>query len=397
MSTGSADAPRLQRRIPAVFMRGGTSKGVFFHARDLPTDREARDRVFLAVLGSPDPYRRQLDGMGGGVSSLSKAVIIGPPSRDDADLDYTFAQVAVDQARVDYGGTCGNLASAVGPFAYDEGLVVGGDGEIAVRIHATNTGKIILARFAVRGGAAVVEGDCEIAGVAGGGAPVRLEFLDPGGSRTGALLPTGSPADMLDLGRLGQVQASLVDAANPCVFVHASAIGLSGRELPSDLDANGPASAMLERIRAEAGVRMGFGASAEAVSADSQASPKVAIVAAPSDAPLLDGGRTPAAAMDIAVRMISMGNAHKAVPLTGALCLAVAARIPGSVVSALVAEDAARRDALRVGTASGVLPVAAEVTVENGRLEARHAAVYRTARRLMEGAVLVPERAFGRE
>jgi 2-methylaconitate cis-trans-isomerase PrpF len=380
-----------------MFMRGGTSKGVFFHARDLPDDPAARDRIFLAVLGSPDPYKRQLDGMGGGISSLSKAVIIGPPSRDDADVDYTFAQVAVGEGHIDYGGTCGNLASAVGPFAYDEGLVAGGDGEIAVRIHATNTGKIIVARFQVKSGEAVTEGDLEIAGIAGGGAPVRLEFLDPGGSRTGALLPTGSASDELDLGPYGKVEASLVDAANPCVFVLARDIGLAGNELPAALDANAQASAMLEAIRAAAGVRMGFGANADQVSARSQASPKVAIVAAPSDARLLDGATTPAADMDIQVRMISMGNAHKAVPLTGALCLAVAARIPGSVVNAIVAREAAARDVLRVGTASGVLPVAASVIAAKDRFEARHAAVYRTARRLMEGNVLVPERAFSRE
>ncbi|MDB5670285.1 MAG: hypothetical protein JWO25_1244, partial [Alphaproteobacteria bacterium] len=363
---------------------------------DLPEDQRARDLIFQAVLGSPDPYGRQLDGMGGGISSLSKAVIIGRPSRHDADLDYTFAQVAVGEAHVDYGGTCGNLASAVGPFAYDQGLIEGGDGEMAVRIHATNTGKIILARFAVRGGEAVTEGDLEIAGVAGSGAPVRLEFLDPGGSRTGFLLPTGAATDTLDLGRHGKLRASLVDAANPCVFVLAGDIGLTGNELPAELDSDARASAILEAIRAEAGVLMGFGKDAAEVSAHSQASPKVAIVATPCDARLLDGTNSPATDMDIAVRMISMGSAHKAVPLTGALCLAVAARIPGSVVGEVVAPDAAARDRLRVGTASGVLPVAASVIAGKDGLEAEHAAVYRTARRLMEGNVLVPERAFRR-
>jgi len=385
-----------QARIPAVFMRGGTSKGVFFHARDLPADRAARDRIFLAVLGSPDRYGRQLNGMGGGVSSLSKAVIIAASERADADIDYTFAQVAVGEALVDYGGTCGNLASAVGPFALDEGLVTGTDGDVTVRIHATNTGKIIVARFSAKDGEAVVEGDLALPGIDGTGAPVELQFLDPGGAGTGRLLPTGLVTETLDLGAFGTVAASLVDAANPCVFVAAKDIGLTGAELPTAIDADGAAMAKLEAVRAAAGVRMGFGASPEEITRNSPASPKVAIVAGSCAADLLDRSRVGPEAMDVTVRMLSMGVAHKAVPLTGALCLAVAARIPGTVVNDAIAKAALAAKALRIGTPSGVFPVDAEVAVTDGDYRALGASVFRTARRLMEGAVLVPSSALGR-
>src|SRR3954471_9758962 len=192
-----------QRFIPAAFIRGGSSKGVFFHAKDLPTDRAAIDPILLGVLGSPDPYGRQLDGMGGGISSLSKGVIIGPPTRPDADVDYTFAQVAVDRPVVDWKGNCGNLSSAVGPFAVDEGLVRVEDGEALVRIHQVNTRKLIHARFPVREGRAEVRGDFAIAGVAGASARIRLDFLAPGGTQTGALLPTGKAADVLEIDGFG--------------------------------------------------------------------------------------------------------------------------------------------------------------------------------------------------
>jgi 2-methylaconitate isomerase len=375
-----------QRAIPAVFMRGGTSKGVFFHARDLPDDPAERDRLFLAVIGSPDPYGRQLDGMGGGVSSLSKVVVIGRPTRPDADVDYTFCQVAVRQALVDHGSTCGNLAAAVGPFALDEGLVRGRESHADIRIHAVNTGKIIRARFSVVQGHAAVTGDLVLPGVAGTGAPVHLEFLDPGGASTGRLLPTGAPVDIFEVPGLGAVPVSLVDAATACVFVPAAALGLVGTELPSELEADSAAMAMLETIRCIAGVKMGLAASVDALGKVSPGSPKVAIVARPAPARLLDGTVAPAAAMDISVRMLSMGQAHRAVPLTGALCLAVAARIDSSVVAEATAAGVT---AVRVGTPSGTFPVTADVR-RKGDWTASSAGVYRTARRLMDGRVLIP-------
>src|SRR5690606_22923655 len=226
-----------QRAFPAVFMRGGSSKGVFFHARDLPRDRAALDPILLAVLGSPDPYGRQLDGMGGGISSLSKAVIVGPPTRPDCDVDYTFAQVSVDRPVVDWAGNCGNLSSAVGPFAVDEGLVPAGDGEALVRIHQVNTRKVIHARFPVAGGRAVATGGFAIAGVSGTGARIRLDFLDPGGAATGRLLPTGNAVDVLDVPGFGSVAVTMIDAANPVALVAAADLGLSGTELPDAIEA----------------------------------------------------------------------------------------------------------------------------------------------------------------
>src|SRR6516225_7218219 len=216
--------PMPQKKLPAVFMRGGTSKAVIFHARDLPAAREEWEPIFLSVIGSPDPNMRQLDGMGGGVSSLSKVCVIGPPTHPDADVDYTFAQVLIDKARVDYNGNCGNMSSAIGPFAVDEGLVARPtEGQAVVRIHNTNTRKIIIARFPMDGGEAAVAGDMALDGVAGTGAAIRLEFMDPGGAKTGKLLPTGRATDTLQVPGVGWVTASMIDAANPCVFVAADA------------------------------------------------------------------------------------------------------------------------------------------------------------------------------
>ncbi len=364
-------------------MRGGTSKGVFFHGRDLPADKPSRDALFLSVLGSPDPYGRQLDGLGGGVSSLSKVAVIDPPSRPDADVDYTFGQVSVGEALVDYGGTCGNLASAVGPFAVDEGLVRATGDEAMVRIHAVNTGRIITARFRMANGCAAVAGDLEIPGVAGTGAAIQLTFLEPGGA---SLLPTGSVIDAFQVPGFGLVRASLVDAANACVFVAADDLGLTGAEPPGTLDANGPVMAALEWLRAQAGVRMGRGATPEVVTRQSPGNPKVALVGPPAASRLLNGQDVPESAMDVSLRMLSMGIAHKAAPLTGALCLAVAARIGGTVVAQAARGGVGR---VRVGTPSGVVPVDADVEWGDG-WRARSASVYRTARRLMDGKVMVP-------
>src|SRR5882672_11092633 len=223
-----------QKKLPAVFMRGGTSKAIIFHARDLPKSRAEWDAIFLSAIGSPDPSMRQLDGMGGGVSSLSKVCVIGPPTHPQADVDYTFAQVLIDKARVDYNSNCGNMSSAIGPFAVDEGLVAKPrGGEAVVRIHNTNTNKIIVSRFGMDGEEAAVSGDMALDGVAGTGAAIRLEFMEPGGAKTGKLLPTGKPADMLEVEGLGRVAASMIDAANPCVLVPAEAIGTTATELPT--------------------------------------------------------------------------------------------------------------------------------------------------------------------
>lgn len=374
-----------QAFIPAIFMRGGSSKGVFFHARDLPADRAARDAIFLSVLGSPDPYGRQLDGMGGGISSLSKAVIIGPPTHPDADVDYLFAQVAVDKPIVDWSSNCGNLSSAVGPFAVDEGVVRVADGEALVRIHQVNTKRIIHARFPVRGGKAVTAGDFTMAGVAGSGARIRLDFLAPGGGAAGRLLPTGNARDMLHHEGRAYV-ASLIDAANACIFLDARELGLTGTESPDVIEADPARMALLDALRRKAGVMMGLAATPDAVGL---ALPKIAVVAPPAPYRALDGASLCAESHDIAVRMISMERAHRAVPLTGAMCLGVANRIKGTLPHEL-AGPPARADETRVANPSGVLSVGAEVREGAAGWHAESAVVYRSARRLMQGAVAVP-------
>ena len=372
-----------QAWIPASFWRGGTSKGVFFHARDLPTSRAEIDPIVLAVLGTPDPYGRQLNGMGGGISSLSKAVIIGPSTHPDADVDYTFIQVAVDRPMTDWSGNCGNLSSVVGPYAIDEGLVKVEDGETTVRFHQTNTKKIIHARFRVENGRAVVAGDMDIPGVAGTAAPVRLDFVNPGGATTGKLLPTGNVLDTIMIEGHGAFVASMVDASHPTVFVRASDFGLTGIESPDAIEADGRLMALLDVVRRRAGVIMGLGDTPESVEL---MSPRIAMVAAPQaftaiDKSLFDDRH------DIATRMISMEKPHRAVPLASALCLAVACRIEGTLPN-LLARKSDPGAPIRVGNPSGVLAFGADVRHDGGWI-ADSAGVYRTARCLMKGAVSV--------
>ncbi len=378
--------PRI--RIPAVFIRGGSSKGVFFHAADLPEDRRQRDHVFLNVLGSPDRYQRQLNGMGGGVSSVSKAVMISRSERDDADVDYTFAQISVDRPEVDYSATCGNLSAAVGPFSVDEGLVEARDGETMVRVFNTNTQKIYHVRFQVRDGLTVEEGDFEIPGVAGTGARVTLDFVEPGGAATGSLLPTGNVRDRLEIDEVGAVEVSLVDATGAVVYVAASDVGCTGTEHPDVLDTDAALLARLDAIRRAGAVAMGLVARPQDAPL---AAPRVAIVAPPAPFEAIDGTRHDAGSHDLTLRIISMERFHKVVTLSGAMCTAVAAQIEGTIPHALARKGA---NPLRIGNPSGVLPVSGDV--EKTGDHAWHAirtTVYRTQRRLMEGSVLVPEEA----
>ncbi len=362
------------RRIPAVYMRGGTSRCLVFHEKDLPHPGPPLDRILLGALGSPDPYGRQLNGMGGGISSLSKACIIAPSTHPDAQVDYTFAQVEVKNAIVDYKGNCGNCSSAVGPFAIDEGLVEVTGSLTKVRVHNTNTKKIIVAHVPVKDGEAAVDGDFELAGVAGRGARIALDFLDPGGAGTGRLLPTGKTREVID-----GIEASLVDVTNAMVFVRAKDLGIAGTESPMAIDADAALSARLERIRVEAGARMGITGSA--------AAPKIALVAAPTPFTALDGVAYEPDGVDVIGRVMSMGNCHRAFALTAAMCLGVAARVEGTVVHELTA---GRTGDVKLGHPSGVLPIAATVKTKDGAPWAEKVTVYRTARRLMEGFVRVP-------
>jgi len=377
-----------QLRIPAVFMRGGTSNAVVFNARDLPADRAQWDEIFLAAIGSPDPYGRQLDGMGGGVSSLSKVCVISPSTRPDADIDYTFAQVQVKEAKVDYGANCGNMSSAMGPFAVDEGLVKASGKEALVRVHNTNTRKIIWARFPLDDGVSAVDGELAIPGVAGTGAPVKLEFREPGGATTGKLLPTGNVADMLEVPGHGKARVSMVDAANACVFVRATDLGISGTELPEDIDANPELLEKLEAIRVAASVAMGVTKTPEEA-ARRKSVPFVGFVSGPQDAKTLTGEALNAADVDLTGRMMSNGQPHRALPLTCTLCMAVAARLEGSVVHEATRPTGNPESEIRIAMPSGVLTVAATVRKLEGQWHAEQGAFYRTQRRMFEGSVLV--------
>lgn len=377
-----------QKKFPAVFMRGGTSNAVVFNQKDLPQDRALWDEIFLAAIGSPDPNGRQLDGMGGGVSSLSKVCVVGPSTRADADIDYTFAQVQVKEAKVDYGANCGNMSSAMGPFAVDEGLVKVSGQEALVRIHNTNTRKVIHALFSMDEGLAAVDGDLAIPGVSGTGSPVKLEFRDPGGATTGKLLPSGKVVDVLDVPGLGKIRASLVDAANATVWINAKDIGLTGTELPEQLDADAAVMQKLSAIRIAGSVAMGIAANAEEA-AKKKSIPFIGFVSPVQDAKLLSGETISANDIDLTGRVISNGQTHRALPLTVSLCMAVAARIEGSVVHEVLRKGGDAEAPIRIGMPSGILTVAATVQQKDGAWQAEQGAFYRTQRRMFEGQVLL--------
>ena len=372
---------------PAVFMRGGTSRAVMFHARDLP-DRDEWDPIFLAAMGSPDPNGRQLNGMGGGISSLSKVCILAPSDRADADIDYTFAQVQIREPRVDYRSNCGNMSSAVGPFAVDEGIVRPNGDTAVVRIFNTNTRKIIRSTFPLDDGRAATDGDLAIPGVAGTGAPVRLDFLAPGGATTGKLLPTGRPTDRLDVPGIGPIDVSMIDAANACVFVRARDLGIKGSELPEELDHNPALLDRLQSIRRLASIAMGI-ARDDTEARTVAAVPIIGFVAPPMDAPTLSGDPIALGQVDLTARFLSNGQPHRALPLTASLCTAVAANIAGTLVAEALAPGAGAQ--VRIGMPSGILTAGAEVGQDgSGQWVAHSGAFYRTARRLFDGRIYVP-------
>lgn len=377
--------------IPAIWMRGGTSKGLFFRAQDLPADAAQRDAILLRALGSPDPYGKQIDGLGGATSSTSKAVIVGPSERLDSDVDYRFAHVSIGSPVIDHSGNCGNLTAAVGPFAIAAGLVEAVEGVTEVRIWQANIGKRILARVPVRDGLPVEEGDLQVDGIPWPGAAIELSFLDPGGSAEAPLLPTGRTRDRLEIPGVGALELSLINAGNPTVFVRASDLGLSGRELPAEIDADPDGLARFERIRAHAAVAMGLGDSPEAVSRDRPATPKLAFVAPAADYRASSGVSIRRQDVDLLARILSMGRLHHAFTGTGAVALAVAAAMPGTLVNDMVpwaGRCGERRT--RIGHPAGLLEVGAEVVSDGDGWLARRVIMRRTARRLMVGQVLVP-------
>lgn len=372
-----------QSWIPARFYRGGSSKGVFFNASDLPSDRAEIEPILLNVLGSPDPNSRQLNGMGGGLSSLSKAVILSRSARDDADVDYLFAQIAVDRPIVEWGANCGNLSSAVGPCALEMGLVEAGDGEALVRIYQVNTDKIIHARFPARNGQPITTGTFELAGVASSGARIALDFVDPGGSVSPALLPTGNAIDIIDLDGK-QIEVSLVDSTNPVVFVEAAALGLEGTESPDMIESIPQMMDRLDSIRRIGGVLMGLGSTPESMRL---ANPKIALLCASMPFKALDGSMIDPSGHDIGVRMVSMERVHRAVTLTAAMCVGTACQITGTLANRLSSTSDSE---IRVGTPSGVLPVAAEVR-NDGQWRVTRTTAFRTARCLMRGDVALED------
>lgn len=378
-----------QISLEAVFMRGGTSKALLFQPQHLPSDPSQRDALFCAAMGTPDPYGRQLNGMGGGVSSLSKVCIIGPSSHPEADVDYTFGQVSIKERKVSYQGNCGNMSAAVGPFAVDQGLVRPQGDHTTVRIYNTNTQKIIHSTFATPNGQTQYAGDFAIPGVGGTGSPIKLEFIDPGGATTGQLLPTQQVKQRLFIPELGELEVSMVDAANAAVFVRAKDIGLTGLELPDELERRPDVLAQLELIRIHASVAMGITSSLEEARAVTLV-PFVAFVSPAQPNPTLSGEWVSAADIDLVARVISSGQPHRALPLTVSLCTAVAARIQGTIVAELLANTTPNQGALRLGMPSGVLTLDAKVNQDpSGQWYAHSGAFYRTANRLFEGRVWI--------
>lgn len=371
-------------KIPAVYMRGGTSKGVFLHARDVPAERAERDKLLLRLLGSPDPYAKQIDGLGGATSSTSKVVLISPSQREDCDVDYLFGQVGISENVIDWSGNCGNLSGAVGPYAVSEGLVPAVEGTTVVRIWQANLRQRIVAHVPVRDGQVLEEGAFREDGVPFTGAEVRLEFLD---DSKAAVLPTGQAQQVLVVPELGELRVSLVSAGNPTVFLRADALGLTGKELPESFNRDAKLLAKLEAIRAHGAVAMGLAASAEEATAKRPATPKIAWVAKPAGYRTTSGRDVGRDEIDVLARIVSMGKLHHAFTGTGSIALAVAAALPGTVVS-----EVARTlpgVPTRIGHSAGVLAVGATVKEERKRWVMEKALLSRSARRLMSGWVHV--------
>ena len=366
-----------QRWIKATYYRGGTSKGVFFQKKDLPTENEKElSEIFLKVIGSPDLNGRQLNGMGGGVSSVSKCVIISPSEREDADIDYNFIQLAVDKTIAEWNNNCGNLSGAVGPYSVQEGIIKPKQGENIVRIYQVNTDKIIHSTFKVKDGKPEIDGDYSIAGVTGNNSKVRLDYLEPGGSGTGKLLPTGNTIDEIEIQNFGKIKVSIVDAAD---------LGLNGTETPDELDANTDKMDIIQRIRRKCSVLTGISDSEKNAPMNT---PRIGIVTSPKDYKSLDQSNVKQDQQDITVRMFSMGKTHKAIMGTAGVNVGVAAAIQGTIPNNIKRKNSNPLE-LRVGNPSGIMVAGAIVEKKDNQFYAKSAIMYRTFRPLMRGEVLV--------
>jgi 2-methylaconitate cis-trans-isomerase PrpF len=364
-------------------MRGGTSKAVFFQEKDLPEDRSLWKDIFLGVMGSPDV--KQIDGMGGTVSSTSKIAVISPSSREDVDVNYNFFQVDIEIANVDNKSNCGNISSAVGPYAIDEGLVKAVEPITVVRVLNTNTGKIIEEHVRVKDGRAMVHGDEFIQGVPGTGSRIDMYFENPGGAATGELFPTGNRKDILDIPDYGTVEVSFIDCANPVVFIRAEDIGIKGTEL-TEINENKDLLEHIERIRAIVAEKVGLVDNWENARKTSTSIPKVSIISKPQDYISLDGNIIKESDMDICVRAISVGKLHKAYPMTVAIATGSAARLKGTIVNELI-ESNMDNDIIRLGHTSGITPV--DIKMNEDKII--KGGVVRTARRIMDGFVYTKE------
>ena len=395
-------AHQAQIKIAATYMRGGTSKGVFFRLQDLPEAAQvagaARDALLLRVIGSPDPYAKQIDGMGGATSSTSKTVILSKSSKPDHDVDYLFGQVSIDSAFVDWSGNCGNLSAAVGPFAISNGLIdadrVPRDGHAIVRIWQANIGKTIIAHVPMTNGAVQETGDFELDGVTFPAAEVQLEFMDPAADEEGgggSMFPTGNLVDELDVPGIGMLKATMINAGIPTIFVNADAIGYTGAELQDAINGDPEALARFEKIRAYGAVRMGL-IKDVSEAAKRQHTPKVAFVAPPAAYVSSSGKAVAAGDVDLLVRAMSMGKLHHAMMGTAAVAIGTAAAIPGTVVN--TAAGGSEREAVRFGHPSGTLRVGAQAGQVDGVWKVNKAIMSRSARVLMEGWVRVPGDAF---
>lgn len=391
-----------QIRIPATYMRGGTSKGVFFRLQDLPESAQvpgaARDALLLRVIGSPDPYGKQIDGMGGATSSTSKTVILSKASRPDHDVDYLFGQVAIDKAFVDWSGNCGNLSAAVGAFAISSGLVdasrIPHNGIAVVRIWQANIAKTIIAHIPVTNGAVQETGDFELDGVTFPAAEVQLEFMDPAADEEGgggSMFPTGNLVDDLEVPGIGTLKATMINAGIPTIFVNAEEVGYTGTELQDAINGDAAALARFETIRAYGAVRMGLIKSIDEA-AGRQHTPKVAFVAKPAGYVSSSGKHVAAGDIDLLVRALSMGKLHHAMMGTAAVAIGTAAAIPGTLVNLAAGGGAhdAQKTAVRFGHPSGTLRVGAQASKVNGEWSVTKAIMSRSARVLMEGWVRVP-------
>ncbi|MCX2840191.1 2-methylaconitate cis-trans isomerase PrpF [Microbulbifer thermotolerans] len=387
-----------QIKVPATYMRGGTSKGVFFRLRDLPqaaqVPGEARDKFLLRVIGSPDPYGKQTDGMGGATSSTSKTVILSESTKPDHDVDYLFGQVSIDKPFVDWSGNCGNLTAAVGAFAISSGLIdsnrIPDNGICTVRIWQANIGKTIVAHVPVTNGEVQETGDFELDGVTFPAAEIRIEFMDPADGE-GALFPTGNLVDQLEVPGVGTVQATMINAGIPTIFLSADEIGCTGTELQEAINGDDKALAMFETIRAHGAVKMGLIERPEDA-AIRQHTPKVAFVAPPRDYAASSGKPVASKDIDLLVRALSMGKLHHAMMGTAAVAIGTAAAIPGTLVNQ--AAGGGGRNSVTFGHPSGTLSVGAEAEIIDGSWRATKVVMSRSARVLMEGWVRVPGDCF---